>query len=55
MALAKVKTEMKGDTSRWVHREEAKRASKRRRRVADRRAESVFREPDVHPREMALL
>ncbi len=38
MALAKVKTEMKGGTSRWGKREEYKRASKKRRRVVDKKA-----------------
>jgi hypothetical protein len=35
MALAKVKTEMKGDTSRWGKREPIKKASRKRRRRAD--------------------
>lgn len=38
MALQQVKTEMKGDTSRWCHREEAKRSARKRRREVDRRA-----------------
>jgi hypothetical protein len=38
MALAKVKTEMKGTGGgRYCHREEAKTAAKKRRRRADRR------------------
>lgn len=37
MALAKVKTEMKGDTSRWGKRAEYKAAAKKRRRRVDKR------------------
>ena len=38
MATAKLKTEMKGDTSRWTTREDAKVSSKKRRRRADKAA-----------------
>jgi hypothetical protein len=44
MALAKIKTEMKGDTSRWGHREEYKAASKKRRRRIDRVLSEVRRD-----------
>lgn len=36
MAKAKLKTEMKGTTSRWMRRAEAKDAANHRRRVADK-------------------
>ena len=37
MANEKVKTEMKGDTSRWCRRAIAKSASKKRRRAQDKK------------------
>lgn len=36
MATANVKTEMKGDTSRWTTREDAKRSANKRRRRLDK-------------------
>ena len=42
MANAKLKTEMKGDTSRWTRREDAKRSSKKRRRAADKKKQSEW-------------
>jgi hypothetical protein len=41
MALEKVKTEMKGDTSRWTRRADAKHCADRRRRAEDRRQERL--------------
>jgi hypothetical protein len=38
MAYERIKTEMHGDTSRWGHREDIKRAADRLRREADKRA-----------------
>jgi hypothetical protein len=38
MARAKLKTEMKGDCSRWTTRADAKQSSKKRRRAIDKRA-----------------
>lgn len=38
MGVAKVKPEMKGDTSRWTTREDAKRSSKKIRRRVDKKA-----------------
>lgn len=38
MAYANIKTEMKGDTSRWMTRNEAKAASKKIRRAHDKKA-----------------
>ena len=38
MAYQKVKAEMKGDTSRWCKRAEAKKGSKKARRTNDKKA-----------------
>ncbi|HWZ90736.1 MAG TPA: hypothetical protein VNW92_17870 [Polyangiaceae bacterium] len=38
MAYERIKTEMHGDTSRWMRRADAKRAASRLRRVADSKA-----------------
>jgi hypothetical protein len=38
MGLKKIRTEMNGDTSRRIHRVEAKTASKKRRRRTDRKS-----------------
>lgn len=45
MANAKIKTEMKGDTSRWNRRAVQKDAANARRRAVDKAAERVF---EVH-------
>jgi hypothetical protein len=60
MANAKVKTEMKGDRARWTTREDAKTASKKRRRANDRN-ESRYWPPysqeaeEAHKRVMKFL
>lgn len=52
MAHKNVKTEMKGDTSRWVTRAEAKSASKKIRRLRDKQAVlevDSYAQEDVSP------
>ena len=43
MAYGRVKTEMHGDTSRWGHRDDVKRAADKHRRHADRLASGSYR------------